>query len=272
MKVALRTNFPATARAVQRGLFNAAVRAAHQTADEFGRKSRDSIRTAMVQTGLGKMRGSVRYASSTTKRRGVRATGGTPSRLTLSGQQRAWAYVFNVGGDRSLGTFDVYSARPSTKIRPTGGKRWLAFPVGNFPKRVGRNKITPALWMASGLKTSIGPLVFIKGVSPNVAYLAVKNISVTNKTGGGARALGKRGGVGAGRRKRELVVAFILIRGTTRNRRIDPVSIMTREFGKAGLTFMRVFTGEAAAKPVPSQPMFTRSGTATGQLVPVMRA
>lgn len=272
MKVALRTNFPATARAVQRGLFNQAVRAAHQTADEFGRKSQASIRTAMVQTGLGRMRGAVRYASSTTKRRQQRRDGQTPARLTLSGQQRAWAFVFNVGGDRSLGAFDVYSARPTTQIRPTGGKRWLAFPTGNFPRRVGRNKITPALWMASGLARSIGPLVFIKGVSPNVAYLAVKNVSVTNKTGGGARALGKRGGVGAGRRKRELVVAFVLIRGTTRNQRIDPVRLMELQIGPALLRYGQLFTGAVRQNPLPPEPIFSRTGTASGAQIPIMRA
>lgn len=278
MKVALRNNFANTARAIQRGLFQAARAAAFQTADEFGKASQKSIRSAMVSTGLGRMQGAVRYASAVTKRRGdqraLRKAGGN-ARLPAAAwnvRDRAWTYVFNVGGNRSLGAFDAYSARSVTQIRPTGGKRWLAFPVGPFPKRVGSNKMTPALWNSSGLARSIGPLVFIKGISANVAYLAVKDVSVRGKTGGGARALGKRGGVGAGRVKRKLVIAFILIRGTTRAQRFDPVQLMQFQMGPALIRYGNLISGMTRSNPVPSQPLFSSSGSATAAFTPILRA
>lgn len=281
MKVALRTNFPATARAVQRGLLAAHINASETTADEFGQRSQAAIRGAMVQTALGRMRGAVRYSSSRKRRKQANRLKGllnsSPITITQSQGfaafgQKSWAVVFNVGGDRSLGAFDAYTARPSTQIRPKGGKRWLAFPTNNIPKRVGRNKITPALWNTSGLARSIGPLVFIKGVSPNVAYLAVRNVSVTAKTGGKARALGKRGGVGAGRVKRDLLVAFILIRGTTRQQRLDPVRLMELQMGPALIRYGNLFSGMTRTAPVPMQPLFSASGAASGVLIPIMRA
>lgn len=281
MKVALRHNFPATARAVQRGLYIAARTAAHKTADEFGRASQKSIRSSMVQTGLGKMAGAIRTTSSMRQRRDAmreaRANGLT-ARLPATAwsvRDRAWSVVWNANsGDRSLGAFDAYSARAATQIRPKNGKRWLAYPAPNspFPKRIGKKKITPALWNASGLVRSIGPLIFIKGVSANVAYLAVKNVSVRQKTGGAARALGKRGGVGRGRRKQELAIAFILIRGTTRNQRVDPVRLMQFQMGPALIRFGNLMSGMVRSNPVPTQPLYSASGTATGVQIPIMRA
>ncbi len=271
MKVALRNNFPATVRAVERGLLLSTARAAQQTADFFGRQSQKSMRARMVQTGLGKMQGAVRYASSISKR-GGRTNPNAVARRFGSGA-KAWTVVYNQNnGDRSLGAFDAYTARSSTSIRPVNGPRWLAFPTGNIPRRVGKKKITPALWNSSALKTSIGPLVFIKGISPNVAYLAVKNVSVTGKTGSKARRLGKRGGVGRGRVKKELLIAFILIRATTRTRRFNPVIVLEQQMGPALLKFGELMSRERQAKPIPVQPLFSASFPATFTSVPVLRA
>lgn len=272
MKVALRTNFPATARAIQRGLYGAVARAGHNVADRFGKDSQKAIRSAMVSTGLGRMAGAVRYASSTSKRRANVQNGGSPSRIALVGRQRAWAVVFNVGGDRSRGAFDVYSARPATTIRPTNGKRWLAFPTKAIPQRVGKNKMTPALYNRSSLVRSIGPLIFIKGVSANVAYLAVKQVSVTSKTGSKPRALGPRGGVGAGRKKKELLIAFILIRATVRTQRFNPIALMERQMGPALIRLGEQIQGWTKSNPVPTQPLFSASGTSTATFIPVLRA
>lgn len=277
MKVALRHNFPATARAMGRGLAIAAANAAEQTADAFGRDSQKELRTRMVQTGLGKMAGAIRYQSSLKKRRGrnrvQREFGGRgTSALTAIVRRNAWSVVWNANsGDRSTGAFDAYSARSLTTIKPKGGKRWLAFPVGPVPRRAGRLKMTPALYNRSGLAQSIGPLFFLKGVSPNVAYLAVKNISVTGKTASKPKRLGKSGGAGAGRVKKDLIIMFILIRATTRNRRIDPVAVLERQMGPALIRFGTLMSQQTQNNPVPTEPLISRSGTGSAALGTILR-
>jgi hypothetical protein len=264
LTVEVKSNAAATTRAFRRGVFRVLGNAAARATDDTGRLTRDDIRNAMERRELRKLSRVVQYSSDLKKRRVPRTTGdGTPVR-----PWRAGAIVWTrEGSDRGLGAFTAYSK--GALIRPVNGRRWLAFATSAIPKRVGRFKMTPARYNASGLPGSIGPLVFVRGPSPNVAYLVVKNVSVTQRTGGKARRLGKRGGVGGGRRKAEFIVAFILIRTTSRERRFDPAALAAAQARRVPARLLNYINGNTGSIRGPV--LFSSSGSATAQFVPVRR-
>lgn len=266
MRVIVRAtnNFDTAARGLRRGVFRVLGRAAAYAADETGRQTRNDIRDAMQRRNLKRLSGIVQYSSDQKKRR-VPTTDrdGNPVQ-----PWRAGAIVWTrEGSDRGLGAFGAYSK--GALIRPVNGRRWLAFATNAIPKRVGRFKTTPARYNASGLPGSIGPLQFVRGPSPNVAYLVVKNVSVTQRTGSKARRLGKRGGVGSGRRKAEFVVAFVLIRTTSRERRFDPLALAARQAKRVPQRMSDYIAGRGSSAAAPV--LFSSSGPATGSLGSILK-
>lgn len=266
MKFRLGTNFPATARGLRRRIITDIGSAALRTSDEWAVNSRNQIQGAMKAAKLGKLSGAVRYSSDyRRKRRLLATTQGFPQQ-----PWRAGGIVYTTGGsDRTSGAFKAYSQ--GAVIVPKAGRRWLAFPTSNIPKRAGRKKMTPALYNKNGFAQSIGPLTFVPGISPNVAYLVVKNVSVSRLTGGRARRLGSRGGVGGGRKLSQFTVAFILIRTTTRARRFDPLVIMNRQFNQVPARLAAYLRGDARGGAVSGPVLFSSSGTATGIFLPTTR-
>lgn len=156
----------------------------------------------MRGVGLGKLDQAVGFTSA--QRKGQR-------------DRTPYAAIFAKGGDESRagGALEAYSR--GTTIRTINGE-WLAYATEAVPKRIGRRKITPALYNRSGLVGSIGKLIFRK-INPNLALLVLRKVSLSPKTGQ-AKALGKR----APRTRivpEKDVVAFVLIRQTRRAKRFD---------------------------------------------------
>lgn len=268
MRFRLISNNAKTARGIRRGILTDLAKAALFATDEAARLGRGDIQVAMRAGRLGRLSGAVRYSSDQRKRRSPRVTAqGAPVQ-----PWRAGSIVFSSdGSDRTSGAFEAYSQ--GAIIRPKGGRRWLAFPTKAIPKKVGRLKMTPALYNASGLVRSIGKLQFVRGPSAGVAYLVARNVSVRSVTGSGARALGARGGAGSGRSKKQFVVAFILIRATARQKRFDPMQIMQRRARNVPSRIAAYLNGSARGGGAVRGPvLFSSGGRASGSFIPVTRA
>lgn len=181
-------------------------RAAIEATDIAGEKAWRTVQAQIRAAGLGKLWRAVGFTSS--KRKG-RKTG------------NPFAVIFAKGGDESLagGALDAYSNGVTIRAKQ---RKWLAYPTDAVPRMVTaggkRRRLTPALWESAGLSTRIGKLEFRPG-NARVAYLVVKRVSLHPKTGQ-AKALGKRPTKSRIVAKED-VIAFVLIRATTRALRID---------------------------------------------------
>ena len=159
---------------------------------------------------------------------------GTTSDLAKSGVVHRRASGFSASGlvvvrgrsERTRGA--LTSAAEGGVIVPKAGQ-WLAIPGRDIPQRAGRKKMTPELYRATGLDSKIGPLEFVPGRRRGEALLVVRgplSVDRFGRKGRAARRLPKRGGLGGSRRVAEFIVAFVLIRQTQRQPRIDPQSII----------------------------------------------
>lgn len=154
--------------------------------------------------GLGKLAQGVGHTSSLKKR-------------DRTGQP--YGVMYARGGDESRGgkTLEAYSR--GAYITAKRGK-WLAISTGAIPKMISaggrRRRITPELYRQSSLMTSLGPLQFVQQ-SLNRAVLIAKNVAVSPKTGRAKRATGRERSLV----RQKSVVAFVLIRSTSRAQRFD---------------------------------------------------
>lgn len=193
-------------------------RAAAKTTDRAARGALLELRTAMRAARLGKLSNAVGATSDLKK---GRPGGRDGDRLDIAG------FVTRRGGSpRTRGALDAYVENPSTEIVPRRGRfMWYATP--EIPQRVGRRRITPALYRDSNLEQRIGPLKFVPGRNAGVAYLVAQDVTIRGDKAGKARRTPKSGRVGAGR-SRVGIVAFIGIRRTRRQRRVTPAEIAKR--------------------------------------------
>lgn len=177
-------------------------RAAVEATDLASRRAQKRIQAKMKSVGLGRLSNAVGQTSAKMKRQ-------------LEGNP--YGAIFAKGGDDSAagGALEAYSR--GVTIRAKNGE-WLAYPTDAVPRIVGRRRLTPKGYLASGLTSSIGKLIF-RRIKPDLALLVVRNVSLSPKTGR-AKALGK------GRPRNRVVpekdtVAFVLIRRTRRAKRFD---------------------------------------------------
>lgn len=200
-------------------------RIAHYAVDRATTYAKNEQRNAIRGAGLGRLANAVGSTSSLAKRR--------------TGTDNAWGAVFARGRDsrdnRGQGALLAYSQGAS--IYPTGGRKWLAFPTNAVPQRIQGKKTTPQRYMASGLAGSLGKLQFVK-VKSRLAFLVIKNVEVSRRTGR-ARRVGARRSRAYDRQRQ--VVAFILIPFTARAARFNPKAIMLRASYK-----IPSYAGEAA--------------------------
>lgn len=190
---------------------------AARATDKAARLTRDDIRTTMRAQRLG---GLSRTIASTSDLQKGRINAADLSRLDVGG----FVSIRGVKSPRTAGALQSYLDQDVTNIAPVRGQ-WLAFPTTSIPKKVGRRKITPALYRAGGLEQKIGPLQFVKSGRPAVAYLVVNDVTI--RTGGkrlNPRKLPKRGTASKGR-AHVSIIAFVLVRATRRSRRADPRQI-----------------------------------------------
>lgn len=126
--------------------------------------------------------------------------------------------------ERTVGAIKSYTE--GAEILPKRG-RFMWFPTPELQvKRVQRQKITPALYNKSDLPQRLGPLVQIPGRHSGEALLIIRNVQ-TKVSGRGRPIRGSRSGIPrAGREQKEFIVAFVGIKRTTRQSRIDIPAIM----------------------------------------------
>ncbi len=200
-------------------------RAVGKATDDTAREARNDMKTAMLNTGLGKLSRAIRYTSD-------KAKGRIPDINSNTNRWRAGATVFATNGsDRTEGALQSYT-NSTTTIVPRRG-RWLAIATDEIPKRVGRYRMTPELYVSSGLDRRIGELEFIPSKRPNEALLIARNVSVNGARGfGQARRIPRHGRTPGGRKRVDFVVAFILIRITRRAERFNPGAIFKGQFLK----------------------------------------
>lgn len=194
------------------------VRAAGKTTDRAAFGARDEIRAAMRSQRLGNLANTIGATSDIRKNRPE----GRPGRgLDIAGFVTA-----SIKSRRTAGALKAYLDQDQTEIDPIAGKfLWIA--TSEIPRRAGRRRMTPALYRSSGLENSIGPLTFVKGRHPGMAFYVVESTTIQTARAGKAKRLPKRGRVGAGR-AHVGIVAFIGIRRTRRSRRVHPAQIAAR--------------------------------------------
>jgi hypothetical protein len=190
-------------------------RAAGKATDRAARGALLELRQAMRAALLGKLTNAVGASSDLKK---GRPQGRVGDRLDVAG------FVIQRGrSERKRGALDAYVGNASTEIVPRRG-RFLWFATPEIPKRAGRRRMTPALYRASGLEQKIGPLQFIQGRNAGVAYLVAESVTIRSDKAGKALRVPKSGRVGRGRANVG-IVAFIGIRRTRRQRRVEPGAI-----------------------------------------------
>jgi hypothetical protein len=123
------------------------------------------------------------------------------------------------GSERATGA--IISATEGANIVGRNS-RWLWFPTPELGiKRIGRNKITPALYNRSVHARRTGPLVQIPGNNPGESLLIVKNVQ-TRIAGGGVPKRGSRSGIPrAGRQNKDFIVAFVGILTAKQSKYVD---------------------------------------------------
>lgn len=244
-----RTSGPADSARFRRATLERLGQAAARASDTAGRRAKEDIQTAMEVARLGRLKGAVSYTSN-------RRRGKVPSLTLERGRFRVGALVYARGSERSLGAFQAYSEGATIRSR-RGGWLWIA--TDAIPRRAGRFRMTPARYRALGFEERIGPLVPIPGRSPGERLLIVKDVTVHRIRGNQARRLPKRGSIGATRERRDVIVAFVGIRMTARQRRFEPLDVV-RAWGRRLPHLIRAELGPGSAtasRPVGSS---TRGG------------
>lgn len=185
-------------------------RAAHYATDASIKEADETTRRTIRSVGLGKLANAIGSTSSLRKRR--------------TSSNNAWGAIYARGRPGGRGEQALLAYSEGARISPRGGRKWLAFATKAIPTRVGRLKMTPELYQSSGLTSSIGRLVFIQR-SAKEALLIVRKVQVSRRTGR-AKAGGGRKGRGAD--AKGFIVAFILIRFTSRAQRFNQGAIVRR--------------------------------------------
>lgn len=174
--------------------------AALKATDRASKLAQGGIQRKMRAVGLGRLSNAVGQTSAWKKRQFDR---------------NPYGVIYARGGDESLagGALEAYSQ--GTTITGKGGG-WLAFASEHMPRKVGRRRLTPALYNSSGLAARFGKLHFVPGKA-NFARLVIRGGTLSGK--GRIREPAKRGGRGIVKQKE--VTAFILIKSTKREKRFD---------------------------------------------------
>lgn len=217
-----------------------AVRALEQASlratDRAAREAVRNIRADMRRAKLGRLGNAIGAGSDKAKTGAVYRRG--KEEFSASG----WLHIRG-RSERTLGVIEAYTE--GADIRPRKGA-WLWIPTQQVQQKVGRQRMTPALYQKAGFEERLGPLVFIQR-SPAEAWLIVENVSVDKfgRHGRRARRLPKSGRARGARRKADFVVAFVGLRRTSRAARIDPTTIIA-----AAAARVPDFLGEELAKEI----------------------
>lgn len=183
--------------------------AAQYATDKATTRAATHIRARIQRVRLGRLAGAVGNTSSLRKRQ-------TPD--------SPYGAIYARGGDESRAGQALEAYGTGVTIRARKGN-WLAFATNAVPRSFGRKmekdfagrRVTLGRYIDGGLATSIGTLYF-KPINRELAYFVLRNVTLHPKTHrakpAGPRAPRTR--VAAAE-----VVAFVLIRVTTRAKRFD---------------------------------------------------
>jgi hypothetical protein len=193
-------------------------RAALVASDRAATMAKTQIRTAMRAASLGRLSNAIGSSSDLAKGRDV-------DRKPNGGFSASGAVFVRGRSERTLGSIEAYTE--GAEILPVNG-RWLWIAQPAIPSRVGRKRMTPALYVSGGFEQRIGKLQFVPGINSNEGLLVVEGATV-DRFGrpGRARANGKRGRPIGGRVEKKFLVAFVGIRRTARVQRVDARAIIT---------------------------------------------
>lgn len=205
-----RSAFEKFERETRARLEAAALNATHIAAG----RAKNLIRREMTAAGLGRLGNAIDSGSDLEKHGTVQPSSTGPS---ASG----WVHVRSKS-ERTLGTIEAYTQGADIFSRRG---RYLWIPGDLIPTRAGRHRMTPYLYYRTGLDKTIGPLIQI--MSNGRPLLVVKGASVSGSgKRGTAKGLTKRGKLRKGQVAQDLIVAFIGIRRTLREARVDVPAIM----------------------------------------------
>jgi hypothetical protein len=202
-------------------------RAALVATDRASRDAQEGVRTSMRSQRLGNLGNAIKQTSDRKKRR--------IHRKGEMGFSASGIVYVGTKNERTRGALASYLDGP-VNITPKSGRKWLAIATNEIPKRVGRYRMTPERYRASGLESRIGELQFIPTSRANVAYLVAKHVTTNPLRSGSARRLPKNGRARAGRAEVG-IVAFVLIRATRREKRVD-VAEIARKFQQRIIPYM----------------------------------
>lgn len=160
---------------------------------------------------------------------------GSVFRFGNAGFSASGGLAIKTRNERTVGA--IISFTEGAEILPVKGPwLWIATPELRI-KRVGRKKITPALYRSGGFEQRLGPLIQVPGRNAGEALLIIRNVQ-TSIAGNRRPIRGARSGVPrAGREQKEFIVAFVGIRRTSRTRQIDVNAIMRANADRVGELF-----------------------------------
>lgn len=204
----------------QKNMLQKMARGAQIATDRAATGATADIRTAMRGQRLGGLANAIKQTSDLKKGR-VKLTG--DGGFSVSGVVYA-----QIRSERTKGALIAYTE--GAQIVPNKG-RWLAIATSEIPRLVGRNRMTPALYVEKGFEQRIGPLRFVKTHRANVAYLVAESVSTSPYRSGSAKRLPKSGRVRGGR-QHVGIVAFVLIKQTKRTKRVEPLQIAAKWQGR----------------------------------------
>ena len=196
-------------------------KAVAKSVDATIKETKVEIKSAMASAKLGKLSGAIGSGSDVSRNR-------VPDINQVGvARWRAGGFIVARGNSlRTSGALDAYIN--GAVITPKKG-RWLWISTKEIPRRVGRYRMTPALYVKGGFEKKIGELTFVKGKNAGEAFLIARNVQVNKALGfGRAQRIPKTGNLRPGKVKRDTIIAFIGIRVTRRDSRFNPVAIGTR--------------------------------------------
>ncbi|SKB85116.1 hypothetical protein SAMN06295937_102334 [Sphingopyxis flava] len=205
-----RSAFDKFERETRARLEAAALNATHVAASQ----AKSLIRREMAAAALGRLGNAVDGGSDLEKHR-------APRRSAAGFAASGWVHIRSQS-DRTRGAIEAYTA--GADIAPRRG-RYLWIPGVDIPARAGRARMTPEAYYRAGLDKKIGPLIPI--VSDGRPLLIVEGASVSaSGKARSAKGLTKRGKLRKGQIAKPVIVAFIGIRRTSREARVDVPAIM----------------------------------------------
>lgn len=173
------------------------------------------LRAAFSSARLGRLGYAIGSGSDLRKGSRVRKVG---NGFSASG----WLFIRS-RSERTLGAIEAYTE--GAEIRPRKG-RWLWIATDMIPPRVGKYRMTPERYAQSGLVEKIGPLIMIDGRASSEKLLIVRNVTTRKAGRANARRMPKKGKIRAGREAQEQIIAFVGIRRTSRQARVNARSII----------------------------------------------